>query len=65
MIQFKKYIEYMFNHKKSSPIGLFMEEEKVRLWNLLHNDLMFPTRRDNIQSNTMTAEIGVHTAISF
>ena len=62
---FEEYMEYMFEHKKSSPIGSFKNEEKVTHWDLLRCDLMFPTRRDIIQSNKMMVEVGIHTAIIF
>ena len=62
---FGEYLEYMFEHKKSSPIGSFKNEEKVTPWDLLRCDLMFPTRSDIVQSNLMTSEIGVHAAFVF
>ena len=60
---FEEYMEYMFEHKRSSPIRSFKNEEKVTPWDLLRCDLMIPTRRDIIQSNPMTAEVGIHAAI--
>ena len=62
---FKQYMAYMFKNKKSSPIGSFKEEEKVTPWDMLRMDLMYPTRRDIIQSFTMTVELAVHAAIIF
>ena len=58
-------MEYMFEHKKSSPIRSFNNEEEVTPWDLFCCGLMFPTRRDIIQSNPMTVEVGVHAAIIF
>ena len=55
----------MFEHKKSSPMGSFKNEEKVTPWDLFRCDMMFPTFRDIIQPNTMTVEVGVHAAIMF
>ena len=55
----------MFEHKKSSPIVSFKNEEKVQPWDLLRYDMTFPTYRDTIQSNLMTVEVGVHPAIIF
>ena len=62
---FEEYMEYMFEHNKSIPIASFKNEEKVTPWDLLCCDLMLPTRRDIIQSNPMTVEVGVHAAIIF
>ena len=60
---FEEYMEYIFEHDKSSQFWSFKNEEKVTPWDLLRCDLMFPTRRDIIQSNPMTAEVGIHAAI--
>ena len=57
---FEEYMEYMFEHKKSSPIGSFKNEEKVTPWDLLRCNMMFPNCRDIIQSNPMTIKVGVH-----
>ena len=62
---FDKYMEYMFEHKKSSPIGSFNNGEKVTPWDLLRCDLTFCTTRDIIKSNPMTVEVGIHAAIIF
>ena len=62
---FEEYMEYMFEHKKSSPIGSFKNEEKVTPWDLLCCILRFSTRRDIIQSNPMTVKVGVHRVIIF
>ena len=35
MKPFEEYMEYMFEHKKSIPIGSFNNEEKVTPWDLL------------------------------
>ena len=43
--QFEEYMEYMFEHKKSSPIESFKNEEKVTPWDLVPCNLMFPTIR--------------------
>ena len=56
---FEEYMEYIFELK------YFKNEEKVTTWDLLHCDLMFPTRRDIIQSSPMTVELGIHAAIIF
>ena len=65
MNSFEEYMDYMFEHKKISSIISFNIEEKVKHLYLLCCDLMFPTRRDIIQSNVMTVEVGVHAAIIF
>ena len=65
MKPFEEYREYMFEHKKSIPIGSLNNEDRVTHWELLHCDMMFPTCRDIIQSNPMTVEVGIHTAIIF
>ena len=65
MNPFEEYMEYMFEHKKNGPIGSFKNKEKVTPWDLLRCDLMFRTRRDIIQTNPMTTEVGVHGAIIF
>ena len=62
---FEEYMEYIFEHKKNIPIGSFKNEVKVKPWELLRCDMMFPTRRDIIQSNPITFEVGVHVAIIF
>ena len=58
-------MEYMFEHNKSSTIVSFKNEEKIALLDLLHCNLMFPTRRDIIQSNPMTVAVGINVAIIF
>ena len=65
MKPFDEYIEYMFEHKKSILIGSFKNEDKVTPWDLLRCNLMFTTCTDIIQSNPMTVEISVFTAIIF
>ena len=60
---FENYMEYMFEHKKSSPIRAFKNKERVTPSDLLRCDLMFHTCRDIIQSNPMTVEVGIHAAI--
>ena len=62
---FEEYMEYIFEHKKSSSIGSFKNEENIIPWDVLRCDMMFPTRRDIIQSNPMMVELGVHPAIIF
>ena len=57
---FAEYLEYMFDHKTSSPVGSFKTEDKVTPWDLMRCDIMFPTRKDIVQSAEMTADIGVH-----
>ena len=55
----------MFEHKKSNPIGCYSEEDKVLPWDLLRSAVMFPTRRDILQSNTFTSELAVQAAVIF
>ena len=47
---FIDYLKYMFDHNTSSPIGSFKTKEKVTPWDILCCDLMFPSRKDIIQS---------------
>ena len=63
VLPFADYLEYMFDHKTSSSIGSFKTNNKVTPWDLLRCDLMFPTRKDIIQSQEMTGDTGVHFAV--
>ena len=65
MKQFEECMEYIFEHKKSIPIGSFKNEEKITPWGLFCCGMMFTTRRDIIQYNPITVEVGVHAAIIF
>ena len=65
MKPFEEYREYMFEHKKSIPIGSLNNEDRVTHWELLHCDMMFPTCREIIQPNTMMIKVGVHADIIF
>ena len=62
---FEEDMKYMFEHKKSSPIGSYKNEYNVTHWDLLLYDLMLPTYRDIIQSNPMKVKVGVHADIIF
>ena len=62
---FGGFYTYMFEHKKSNPIGCYSEEDKVLPWDLLRSAVMFPTRRDILQSNTFTSELAVQAAVIF
>ena len=62
---FEEYMDYMVEHKKSSAIISFKNEKKVTPLDLFCSNLMFPSRRDIIQSNPMTVEVGVHPGILF
>ena len=42
---FEEYMEFILEHKKSSPIWSFKNGKKVSHWDLLRCNLMFPTCR--------------------
>ena len=60
MPPFAEYLEYMFDHKTGSPVGLFKTEDKVTMWDLMRCDIMFPVCKDIVQLAEMTADMGVH-----
>ena len=62
---FGEYMNYMFKSKTSNPIGTRSFDKKVVPWEKLRSELMYPTRRDIVQSTEIACELAVVAAITF
>ena len=62
---FCQYMDYMFKSKTSNPIGSWSFDKKVVPWENLRSELMYPTRRDIVQSTDIACELAVVAAITF
>ena len=62
---FGQYMDYMFKSKTSNPIGSWSVDKKVVPWEKLRSELMYPTRRDIVQSTDIACELAGVAAITF
>ena len=61
----KEYMTFIFEEKHSIPIGSRKFKDKVLPWDMLRDELFYPSRKDIIQSNMMSATLGVCGACRF
>jgi hypothetical protein len=43
---FEKYLYFMFKKKASNPVGTRSKEDKVQPYQLLREELFYPTQKD-------------------
>ena len=55
----------MIENKKSCPVGLQAETDRVLSWKMTMDELFVPTRKDLIQSNALCAILASDTALEF
>jgi hypothetical protein len=62
---FEKYLHFMFKEKASNPVGTRAKEDKVKPYQLLCEELFYPTRKDIQQTYNLTCQLACEAATVF
>jgi hypothetical protein len=62
---FDKYLNFMFNKKSSNPVGTRDSDHKVQPYQLLHEELFYPTWKDIQQMYDLTCQLACKAATIF
>ena len=62
---FDKYLNFMFNEKSSNPVGTMNRDHKVQPYQLLREELFYPTRKDIQQTYDLTCQLACEAASIF
>ena len=62
---FGKYLHFMFKEKSSNPVGTRNKESKVQPYQLLLEELFYPTRKDIQQTYDRTCQLSCEAATVF
>ena len=62
---FDKYLHFMFNEKSSNPVGTSDRDHKVQPYQLLREELFYPTRKDIQQMYDHTCQLACDAATIF
>jgi len=60
---FAEHLSFMFETKKSFPVGSHTETDCVLPWKMIIDELFVPTRKDMIQSNALCAILASELAL--
>jgi hypothetical protein len=61
----EKYLHFMFKEKASNPVGTRAKEDKVQPYQLLHEELFYPTQKDAQQTYHLTCQLACKAATVF
>jgi hypothetical protein len=62
---FDKYLNFMFNKKSSNPVGTRNRDHNVQPYQLLREELFYPTRKDIQQTYDLTCQLACEAASIF
>jgi len=65
MLPFEEYLNYMFDKKRSRPVGSRAEEDKICPFRLLKTELFCATQRDVLQSNSFSTLLAMQARVEF
>ena len=62
---FAEYLSFIFETKKSFPVGSQAEIDRVLPWKIAMDELFVPTRKDLSQYNALCAILASESALEF